>query len=78
VIIYCDNTATVAVAKDSKYHGKIKHIKIRYHYIRETIIEHDMILKHISTKSIVADPLTKPIRRDAFIRHVRSLGLCRM
>jgi hypothetical protein len=76
--IYCDNTAAIAVAKDPKYHGKTKHIKMRYHYIREAIIEQYVILKHISTNSMVVDPLTKPIVRDAFVRHVRSLGLCRM
>jgi hypothetical protein len=78
VIIYYDNTTTVVVAKDPKYHGKTKHIKMRYHYIREAITKHDMILKHISTNSMIANPLTKPIARDVFIRHVRSLGLCRM
>jgi hypothetical protein len=51
---------------------------MRYHYIKEAIIEHDVILKHISTNSMVADPLTIPITRDAFIKHVRSLGLCRI
>jgi hypothetical protein len=76
--IYCDNTAAIAVAKDPKYHGKNKHIKMRYHYIREAITEQYVILKHISTNSMVADPLTKPIARDVFVRHVRSLGLCRM
>jgi hypothetical protein len=63
----CDNTAAIAVAKDPKYHGKTKHIKMRYHYIREAITEQDVILKYISTNSMVADPLTKPIARDAFV-----------
>jgi hypothetical protein len=34
VIIYNDNITAVVVAKDSKYYGKTKHIKMRYHYIR--------------------------------------------
>jgi hypothetical protein len=78
VIIYGDNTAVISVAKDPKYHEKTKHIKMRYHYIIEAITEQDVILKHISTNSMVAYPLTKPIAMDAFVRHVRSLGLCRM
>ena len=78
ITIYCDNTAAIVVAKDPKYHGKTKHIKMRYHYIREAIIEQDVILKHISINSMVADPLTKPIARDAFVRHVRSFDICRM
>ena len=27
VVIYCDNTAAIAYAKDPKYHGKIKYIE---------------------------------------------------
>ena len=76
--IFCDNTTALAVAKDPKYHGKTKHIKKRYHYIRDTITEKDVVLKHISISNMVADPLTKLIARDVFVKHVRSLGLCRM
>ena len=65
------------MAKDPKYHGKIKHIKKRYHYIRDAIIE-DVVLKHIFTSNLVADPLTKPIVRDIYVGHVRSLSLYRM
>ena len=76
--IFCDNTAVLAVAKDPKYHGKTKHIKKRYHYIRDTIIEKDVVLKHISTSNMMADPFTKPIARDVFVKHVRFLSLIRM
>ena len=78
VTIFCDNTTALAVAKDPKYHGNTKHIKKIYHYIRDAIIEKDMVLKYISTSNMMADPLTKPIARDVFVKHVRSLGLCRM
>ena len=78
VTIFCDNTTALAVAKDFKYHEKIKHIKKRYHYIRGAIIEKDMVLKHISTSNMVANPLTKPIARDVFVKLVKSLDLCRM
>ena len=78
VTIFCDNTSALAVAMDLKYHGKINHIKKRYHYIKDAITEKDVVLKHISTSNMVADPLTKPIVRDVFVKHVRSLGLSRM
>ena len=77
VTIFCDNTVALVVAKDLEYHRKTKHIKKRYHYIRDAIIE-DVVLKHISTSNLVADPLTKPIARDIYVGHVRSLGLCKM
>ena len=78
VTIFCDNTVALVVAKDLEYHKKTKHIKKRYHYIRDTIIKKDVVLKNISTSNMVVDPLTKSIARDIFVKHVRSLGLCRM
>ena len=78
VKFFCHNTDAFAVAKDPKYHEKTKYIKKRYHYIRDAIIEKDVILKDIFTNNMVVDPFTKPIARDIFVKHVRSLGLCRM
>ena len=76
--LYCDNMAALAYANDLKYHGKTKHIQIRYHFVRDMITQNEVVLKHISTNEMVADPFTKPIAMDAFVRHMRSLGLCRM
>ena len=75
---FCDKTTTLAVVKDPNYHKKTKHIKKKYDYIRDAITEKDVVLKHISTSNMVVDPLAKPIAKDVFVRHVRSLGLCRM
>ena len=70
--------AALAYAKDPKYHGETKHIQIRYHFIRDMIMQNEVARKHIPTNEMVAYPFTKPIARDAFVKHVRSLGLCRM
>jgi hypothetical protein len=78
VTIHCDSIVALAYAKDPKYHGKTKHIDIRYHYIRDMVKHKEVVLKHISTTRMIADPLTKPIGRDIFQAHVRSLGLRRL
>ena len=64
--IHCDSTAALAYAKDPKYHGKTKHIDIRYHSIHDIVTHKEVVLKHISTTRMIANPLTKPIGRDAF------------
>ena len=69
---------TFAYPKDSKYHGKTKHIDIQYHYIQDMVAHNELVLKHIFTSLMIADPLTNPIGRDAFQAHVRSLGLRRI
>ena len=75
VTIYSDSMAVLAYAKDPKYHGKTKYIKIKYHYIRDMVAKREVFLKHISTKNILADPLTKPIARDPFHGHIKGLRL---
>ena len=75
VLLYYDNTSALVYAKDLKYHGKAKHIEIRYHYIWEMVSQGEMILQYISTSIMVADLLTKPIARDVFFYHAKSVGL---
>lgn len=36
-----------------------KHIDMRYHVMKEKIHDETIIIKHISTKLMLADPLTK-------------------
>ena len=78
VTVHCDGMAALAYVKNSKYHGKTKHINIQYHYIRDMIAHNEVVLKHISTSLMIADPLTKPIGMDAFQAHIKSLELHRI
>ncbi|XP_020080151.1 uncharacterized protein LOC109703839 [Ananas comosus] len=78
VTIYCDSMAAIAYAKDPKYHGKTKHIDLKYHFVREAVAQKEIILEHISTSCMVADPPTKPIVRESFLAHVKALGLRRI
>ena len=75
--IYCDSMATLAYAKDPKYHGRTKHINVRFNFIRDIVAQIEVILEHIPTSRMVADPLTKPIARDVYLTHVRAFGLRR-
>ncbi|KAK2968947.1 hypothetical protein RJ640_029754 [Escallonia rubra] len=77
VAVHCENTAALDFVKDPKYHGKAKHIGLRYHFIRTLVARGEVSMKHIPTGRMVADPLTKPIARDVFLSHIRSMGLRR-
>jgi hypothetical protein len=78
VLLYFDSTSALVYAKDPKYYGKAKHIELRYHYIRDMVSQGEVILQHISTSSMGVDPLTKPIARDLFFSHTKSIGLHRI
>ena len=35
--ILCDNKSSIALTKDPVFHGRSKHISIKFHYIRELL-----------------------------------------
>ena len=74
-VIYCDNQAAIALAKNPQYHARSKHIAIRYHWQREVIKDGHARLEFIPTGEQVADGLTKALPEKAFKVFRRSLGL---
>ena len=78
VTLYSNSTAALVYAKEPKYHRKSKHIEIKHHFIRDMVARGEVVMKHISTRSMVVEPLTKPIARDVFQSHVGSMGLRRI
>ena len=74
--IYCDNKSAVAMSKNPVFHGKTKHIKIKYHFDREAEKEKEVDLIHCNYEEQVADIMTKPLNLDAFLKICDLLGVC--
>ena len=75
IFIHCDNEAAIAYAKDPKDHKRTKHIDIKYHFVRDMISKKHVTVQYLSTHKMLADPLTKPIARGIFVKHVKALGM---
>ncbi|XP_074377137.1 secreted RxLR effector protein 161-like [Apium graveolens] len=75
VVIYIDNKSAIDLAKNSVFHGRSKHIDIRYHFIRECIERGEIIVKHVSTEFQRADVLTKSLTTVKFERMRKLLGV---
>jgi len=78
VELMCNNTAAIQFAKDPKFHRKTKHIKSRYHFVRDAIKRKEVAIKYISTSKMIVDPLTQAIPTYVFKAHVMRLGLRRL
>lgn len=61
VIIYVDNKSTIDLSKNPVFHGRSKHIDVRFHFIRDCIERGDILVKHVKTREQKADVLTKPM-----------------
>ncbi|KAM0037429.1 putative RNA-directed DNA polymerase [Helianthus debilis subsp. tardiflorus] len=66
--IYCDNKSTICLAKDPVYHGKSKHIRVKYHFIRDLIKRDDVTIMFCATKDQLADIMTKALQPKDFLR----------
>lgn len=75
VILYIDNKSAIDLAKNPVFHGRSKHIDIRYHFIRERVESGEIILRHIPGDSQRADMLTKALSTVKFERMRKLLGV---
>ena len=74
--LYCDNSAAVFFAKNNKSGSRSKHIDIKYLAIREHVKAKEVLIEHIHTEQMIADPLTKGMPPKTFKDHVVQMGLC--
>ena len=64
--IYCDNQSCVKLSENPVFHDKLKHIEIKYHYIRDMVQRGAMKLQYVVTNGQITDVLTKPLARVNF------------
>jgi hypothetical protein len=63
-VIKGDNRGAVALTKNTKDHGKVKHIDIRHHYIRELLQSGEITIEQVPSLDNLADLFTKPLPQD--------------
>lgn len=52
--IFCDNKSAIALTKNPVFHGRSKHIDIKYHYIRELVKRSEINLEFCKSEDQVA------------------------
>jgi hypothetical protein len=53
----------------------MKHIDVKFHFVREKVNAKEIILMPISTEEQTADALTKPLPKETLRRHCLQMGL---
>ncbi|GKC72575.1 retrovirus-related pol polyprotein from transposon TNT 1-94, partial [Tanacetum coccineum] len=74
-VLFCDNQSAIHLMKNPVVHGRTKHIKIRYHYIRELVSEGTLSLKKILGAKNPIDMLTKVVTTEKLMLCAASTGL---
>ena len=73
--VFTDSEGAQAIAANSVYHKWTKHIDIKYHYIREKILDGTVCVNEVGSKNNLADVFTKPIARDQHQILTSRIGL---
>ena len=75
VKVLCDNSSTIKLAKNQVFHGRSKHIDVRFHFLRNLTKDEVIDMKHCGTSEQLADIMTKPMRLELFERFREALGV---
>ena len=70
-----DNRSAISVAKNPEHHGRMKHLDLRYYWLRERVEKGDIRLFHVPTKDMPADLLTKSLEKPKVLTFRGMMGL---
>ena len=76
-VIHDDSQAAISMSKNPQFHGKGKHIEIKYHYIREQVLKGNVVLKYCPTENMLADILTKGLNREQHEKLRKQMNVVR-
>ena len=75
VKLLCDSQSAIHLAKNPTYHSKTKHIRIKYHFLRQVIDEGGVSLEKVHTKENCTNMFTKQVLLEKLRWCLASLGL---
>lgn len=73
-----DSKSALALAKNSVFHERSKHIRIKYHFIRSCLDEGSIKAGYINTQDQLADFLTKSLGRVKFQELRARIGMAQI
>jgi hypothetical protein len=55
VPLMCDNTSVISIAKNLVFHKRMKHLKVRHHFLKDHVEKGDIEMRYIDTERQLAD-----------------------
>ena len=77
-VIFEDSQSTICMAQNPQFHGRAKHIGIKYHFISEQVNNGIVELRYCRSEMMVADMLTKGLCQDQFVKLRQMAGVKEM
>jgi hypothetical protein len=74
-VVHCDSQSGIDLSKNTMYHARTKHIDLRYHWIRDAILNKVFQLRKIHTDKNSSDMLTKVVSKQKLEFCIKSIGM---
>ena len=73
--LWIDNQSALSVTKNPEHHGRMKHLDLRFFWLRDAVHHKRLGIHYIPTEQQAADSLTKALHRIKIQEHRELLGL---
>jgi len=74
--VFVDNEAAIAISHNPVFHGRTKHFKIKFFFLREVQKDGDITLVYCKTEEQLADIFTKPLPVGKFQLLRQKIRVC--
>jgi hypothetical protein len=74
-LLLLDNQSAIQVGKNPKHHGHMKHLNLRFYWLRNIVVAGQIVLRYVPTADMAADLLTKGLARIKVATAWPQLGL---
>lgn len=74
-VLWCDNLGATYMVANPIFHGRMKHIEVDFHFVRERVANKQLDVRFISTEDQVADGFTKALSLKKLISFRNNLNL---
>ncbi|KAL5521951.1 hypothetical protein ACEPAF_1818 [Sanghuangporus sanghuang] len=74
--LYIDNQSALSVANNPEHHGRMKHLDLRFYWLRDVVEAGHIKVHYLPTQTMPADIMTKALSRVKVQEMCKMLGLC--
>lgn len=74
--LWVENKSTITMAHNPIYHGRTKHIIIKFHVIKDVVKNGERSIEYCCTTDQLADLFTKGFNRKRFEELRSKIGIC--
>lgn len=74
-LLCIDNKSAIQVAQNPEHHGRMKHLDLRFYWLRDMVEKGLIRVEYLQTEDMPADILTKPLAKPQVEHGVSLLGL---